>query len=192
MTYCAVCLPSSSSVRGSLARCSLRINVCSWESVAHPDDGEIEDGTDATSEMGHSRRNCHVRSLVGGAQYQILPRPTDVRSLCAVLHSICKQQAQPRHLRPGLHRFGGRDALAVRRSGVSFNTPGREAAVSTRAGAAVALALRVQSPWSRDASRRARRPGVWRLSVAVGYFRLRSNCATHLRRRLCGMWRGAP
>jgi len=50
------------------------------------------------SELGHSRRYCHVRSLVRYPQHRTLPRPAETRLLVAFLRAICKQQARPRQL----------------------------------------------------------------------------------------------
>jgi hypothetical protein len=59
------------------------------------------------SEMGHSRRYCHVRSLVRYPQHRTLRRSTEARPLVAFLRPICKQRAQPSQLlRPDFAQSG--------------------------------------------------------------------------------------
>ena len=66
------------------------------------------------SGKGHSRRYCHVRSLVRYPQHRTLRRPTETRLLAALLRSFCKQRVQPPQLlRPGFARSGTRDACTV-------------------------------------------------------------------------------
>jgi hypothetical protein len=50
--------------------------------------------------VGHSRRYCHVRSLVRYPQHRTLPRPTETHLLVAFLRPICKQQVRPPQLLP--------------------------------------------------------------------------------------------
>jgi hypothetical protein len=64
--------------------------------------------------LGHSRRYCHVRSLVRYPQHRTLPRPTETRLLAAFLHPFCKQRAPPLQLRrPDFGRSGEHDARAA-------------------------------------------------------------------------------
>ena len=56
------------------------------------------------SQMGHSRRYCHVRSLDRYPPQLTLPRPTDSRLLVAFRHPICQTSAAHRNscvLSPG-------------------------------------------------------------------------------------------
>jgi hypothetical protein len=63
---------------------------------------------------GHSRRYCHVRSLVRYPQRRTLPRPIETRLLVAFLRPICKQRAQPpRLLRLASLDLATRDARTV-------------------------------------------------------------------------------
>jgi hypothetical protein len=88
--------------------------------------------------LGHSRRYCHVRSLVRYPQHRTLLRPTETRLLVAFLRPICKQRGQPPPLlRPGFARsrdhyeeallahLKARQAGAVREPKPTFAAPRR-------------------------------------------------------------------
>jgi len=67
-----------------------------------------------TTALGHSRRCCHVRSVVRYPQHRTLPRLTETRLLVVLLRSICKAQTLQLPLpRPRSVELATRDARAV-------------------------------------------------------------------------------